>query len=212
MARRRAALSTGSRPSRCCRCATSSPRSAGRANGPLDPARSRGGCAGQSGLSPLHPEARPLRQRPRVHRRDDRGLVSPDRRPATFIDPCSPGGTPKWKASTVGPEMSPSPGRHSTASCEPRSSMPTGATPTISKLRTVLSATNHQRSSPRPSLSRDSDSDRTDFRGRHAVAADRPGLSKGSAGEALVSLVNRSLVIPRDQGAPVPMVCPLSGA
>ncbi|MHB1523042.1 MAG: IS1634 family transposase [Candidatus Dormibacteria bacterium] len=37
----------------------------------------------------------------------------------------------------------------------------------MSTVRTVLSATNHQRSSPRPSVSRNSYSDWTDFRGPH---------------------------------------------
>ena len=39
---------------------------------------------------------------------------------------------------------------------KPRFSMPTGAMPTMSTVRTALSATNHQRPSPRPTVSRNS--------------------------------------------------------
>ncbi len=68
--------------------------------------------------------------------------------------------------------------------------MPTGATPTMSTAHTVLSATNHQRSSPRPSVSRNSCSDWTDFRGPHsgphAIVGDQPQpASQAHPGERL---------------------------
>ena len=77
--------------------------------------------------------------------------VWPDWRPNQSHDAGSSGGRSGSKDSTAGPEMGSSPLKSSIASRKPTFSMPTGATHTRSTDRSVASATNHPRASPRPS-------------------------------------------------------------